>query len=155
PWRPEVYFASLSPRTRRGIAAGALVLAAFVPVAVVIFGGGAGGSINAPVMATDYRAADDAASRGYGRGDPTPYPKDGKPDLKDGKPEKPSTAPGGTQAAPPSAPGKAAPPAAPKKVAPVAGLSQDQMDNAALIVHAGQKAHLPKRAYVIAVATSM
>jgi len=40
-------------------------------------------------------------------------------------------------------------------VAPVAGLNQAQMDNAAAIVAAGKKAGLPKRAYVIAVATAM
>jgi hypothetical protein len=39
--------------------------------------------------------------------------------------------------------------------APVAGLDQTQMNNAKRIVQAGQAMGLPKRAYVIAVATSM
>ena len=63
-------------------------------------------------------------------------------------------APPPVAAAPPVA-APAPPPAAPVKVAPVAGLNQAQMDNAAAIVAAGKKAGLPKRAYVIAVATAM
>ena len=41
------------------------------------------------------------------------------------------------------------------KPRPVAWLDQDQMDNAAIIVHTGEKRGLPKRAYVIAVATAL
>jgi hypothetical protein len=44
---------------------------------------------------------------------------------------------------------------APVKVKPVAGLSQKQMDNAATIVRVGREMGLPKRAWIIAVATAM
>jgi hypothetical protein len=46
-------------------------------------------------------------------------------------------------------------PTKPAKAKPVAGLTQAQMDNAAVIVATGQKQKLPKDAYVIAVATAM
>jgi hypothetical protein len=49
-------------------------------------------------------------------------------------------------------PPRPAPPAHPR---PVAGLTQAQMDNAAIIVRVGQQRHLPRRAMVIAVATAM
>jgi len=57
-----------------------------------------------------------------------------------------------------AAPAKPAAKPAAKKPAPpkpVAGLNQKQMNNAQRIVAAGQKLGLPKRAYVIAVATAM
>jgi hypothetical protein len=44
---------------------------------------------------------------------------------------------------------------APKMPTPVAGLNQTQMNNAYAIVRTGQGMRLPKRAYVIAVATAM
>jgi hypothetical protein len=44
---------------------------------------------------------------------------------------------------------------APKRPKPVAGLSQAQMNNAYQIVQAGKALGMPKRAYVIAVATAM
>jgi hypothetical protein len=46
-------------------------------------------------------------------------------------------------------------PAKPAKPAPVAGLTQAQMDNAAVIVRVGKQAKLPKRAQIIAIATAM
>lgn len=48
-----------------------------------------------------------------------------------------------------------APPAPPADPVPVAGLDQIQMNNALRIVQTGQAMGLPKRAYVIAVATAM
>lgn len=58
---------------------------------------------------------------------------------------------------PAGAAAKAAPKAAtkPRVPTPVAGLSQAQMDNAAKIIQTGQAMGLPKRAYVIAIATAM
>jgi hypothetical protein len=44
---------------------------------------------------------------------------------------------------------------APTMPKPVAGLTQTQMNNAYQIVQAGQALHLPKQAYVIAIATAM
>jgi hypothetical protein len=48
-----------------------------------------------------------------------------------------------------------APAATPAMPVPVAGLTQTQMNNAAAIVAAGKSMGLPKRAYVIAVATAL
>jgi hypothetical protein len=42
-----------------------------------------------------------------------------------------------------------------KRVAPVAGLSKTQMDHAKTIVDVAERMHLPKRAAVVAVSTSM
>ncbi|HZN77995.1 MAG TPA: hypothetical protein VFC00_40810 [Micromonosporaceae bacterium] len=50
---------------------------------------------------------------------------------------------------------KAVKPAKPAKPKPVAGLTQAQMDNAAVIVRVGKQAKLPKRAQIIAIATAM
>lgn len=65
--------------------------------------------------------------------------------------------------APPPAPPLAQPraveasarPAPPPKPAPVGGLTQQQMDHAAVIVAMGQRAGLPERAYVVAIATAL
>jgi hypothetical protein len=48
-----------------------------------------------------------------------------------------------------------APPPPPPKPAPVGGLTQRQMDHAAVIVAMGQRAGLPERAYVVAIATAL
>jgi hypothetical protein len=65
--------------------------------------------------------------------------------------------------APPPAPPLAQPraveasarPAPPPKPTPVGGLTQQQMDHAAVIVAMGQRAGLPERAYVVAIATAL
>ena len=66
----------------------------------------------------------------------------------------PAQPPAQTPAQPPAAPPKPKP-AKPARPQPVAGLTQAQMDNAAVIVRVGKQAKLPKRAQVIAVATAM
>jgi hypothetical protein len=60
-------------------------------------------------------------------------------------------------ATPPATPAPTPPPApaAPPKPRPVAGLTQAQMDNAAIIVQAARQRGLSKRAMVIGVATAM
>ncbi len=83
-------------------------------------------------LSADARAAAERASRSGGR----------------------PAAPAKTAAAKPKPAAKPVPkkPTPPK---PVAGLNQIQMNNAQRIVQAGQKLKLPKRAYVIAIATAM
>ncbi|MEU7610127.1 peptidase M23 [Micromonospora sp. NPDC049204] len=54
-----------------------------------------------------------------------------------------------------AAPARKAAPARPTKPAPVAGLDEDQMENAEAIVRAGRKMGVPRRGLVIAVATAM
>ncbi|WP_433553740.1 peptidase M23 [Micromonospora zamorensis] len=54
-----------------------------------------------------------------------------------------------------SAPARKAAPARPSDPAPVAGLDEDQMENAEAIVRAGRKMGVPRRGLVIAVATAM
>jgi hypothetical protein len=77
----------------------------------------------------------------------------------------PRAAPSKAPASPPAAKATPAPKPTPKKTTatakkaspprPVAGLSQAQMDNAAVIVQVGLAANMSKRALVIAVATAM
>ncbi|MGC9667862.1 hypothetical protein ACNTMW_15065 [Planosporangium sp. 12N6] len=50
---------------------------------------------------------------------------------------------------------KSTPAPAPTKKAPVAGLDEIQMNNAQAIVEAGQEMNLPRRAYVVAIATAL
>ncbi|MGC4810810.1 peptidase M23 [Micromonospora sp. DT228] len=54
-----------------------------------------------------------------------------------------------------AAPVRKAAPARPTRPAPVAGLDEDQMENAEAIVRAGRKMGVPRRGLVIAVATAM
>ncbi|WP_433131875.1 peptidase M23 [Micromonospora sp. CA-240977] len=54
-----------------------------------------------------------------------------------------------------AAPTRKAAPARPTRPAPVAGLDEDQMENAEAIVRAGRKMGVPRRGLVIAVATAM
>ncbi|MET7962377.1 peptidase M23 [Micromonospora zamorensis] len=54
-----------------------------------------------------------------------------------------------------SAPAQKAAPARPTDPAPVAGLDEDQMENAEAIVRTGRKMGVPRRGLVIAVATAM
>lgn len=132
-WRPGVVSSSLSRTTRRRIAAVALALVGLLPATEAAFGGSPKAVTQSSVAAPSDSRTDQAASRGQER----------VPVVQ---------APAPVTAAPPVA---APAPAAPVKVAPVAGLNQAQMDNAAAIVAAGQKAGLPKRAYIVAIATAM
>lgn len=124
--------------TNRWVAAGALGLVVMAPAADALSGAPAP---TASVIATAGAPAEpwaaEAAPRGDARTDAGTQQDSTRPDLARRLPK---------------TSGKSTVPAKPK---PVAGLSQEQMDNAAIIVQAGQKAGLPKRAYVIAVATAM
>ncbi|MFS8478923.1 MAG: hypothetical protein FWJ93_08175 [Micromonosporaceae bacterium] len=97
------------------------------------------GPVTASVLAaedrtTDERAAAARASRGEERSPaPTPSPREQTSE----QPKRPE------------------PPKPPAKPKPVAWLNQAQMDNAEVIVRTGQQVGLPKRAYVIAVATAI
>lgn len=123
--------------TNRWVAAGALGLVVMAPAADALSGAPAPtASVIATAGAPAEPRATGAASRGDARTDARTLPDSTRPDV--------------ARRAAPS--GKSTVPVHPK---PVAGLSQDQMDNAAAIVRAGQKAGLSKRAYVIAVATAM
>ncbi|MCW3817562.1 peptidase M23, partial [Micromonospora sp. DR5-3] len=66
-------------------------------------------------------------------------------------------APVASTAAPATTPAttKPKPKPKPKRIAPVAGLDQDQMDNAKAIVQAGRAMGVPRRGLIIAVATAM
>jgi hypothetical protein len=109
------------------------------------------------------------AARSLDRG-ATPFPSTGTvpslaptPSAGAGTPPASPSAPGSTPAKSPAkptvkattgprvkpSPTKAAPPA------PVGGLTQQQMNNAATIVKVGQQRQMPKRAYVIAIATAL
>jgi hypothetical protein len=121
-------------------------------VAAATGAAGNGGSAPGPAVAagaSSDRSAADRASRG---------------DAREAVPAQPPAALPAAAAVPPAVPAAAPPaaapapkPAAPKpwRPAPVWGLSRAQMDNAYSIVQAGKKHHMPKRAMVIAVATSM
>jgi len=133
--------------TNRWVAASVLGLIVLAPVADAVSGTSVPPATSAAVagVPTD-RAAADAASRGTERTAATPTGKTAKAAA-------PKAAAPKAKAAP-KAPAKAAPKAV-TKPKPVAGLTQAQMDNAAMIVRAGKKVGLPKRAHVIAVATAM
>ena len=77
------------------------------------------------------------------------------PDLA--APQQPPAQPAAGDAAAAAQPAAAQPPApqAPAQAAPVAGLSQEQMDNAKAIVDAGRQLGMPRRGLIIAVATAM
>ena len=159
--------------TNRWVAASVLGLIVLAPVADAVSGTSVPPATSAAVagVPTD-RAAADAASRGTERTAATPTgktakaaaPKAAAPKAAAPKAAAPKVAAPKAKAAPkaaapkakaaPKAPAKAAPKAV-TKPKPVAGLTQAQMDNAAMIVRAGKKVGLPKRAHVIAVATAM
>jgi hypothetical protein len=147
--------------TNRWVAAGILGLLVLAPAADALSGGPASTTDVTAASAVDpattaqpmaERTAEAAAARSAPR---AAAPKDAKPaptaPAKPPAANPPAAKPPAAKPAP-KAPAKRAAAAKPK---PVAGLSQAQMDNAAIVVRAGQKAGLPKRAYVIAVATAM
>jgi hypothetical protein len=125
-------------------------------------------AIGATIAERARARAEQPASRSFHRTAPTVSAK--PPAAKKPAPKKPAPKPpAAKKPAPKPAPKKPAPkkPApkkpAPKKpaprkapaVRPVAGLTQAQMNNAAVIVRTAQKMRMPKRAAVIAVATAM
>lgn len=70
----------------------------------------------------------------------------------------PSTSPSPTPTASATATAKPKPKATkttPARPRPVAGLTQDQMDNAATIVQVGQRLGIPRRGLIVAIATAM
>lgn len=126
------------------VAATVLLILAIVPVANALNGAtarSAAAAADAKSPVGNARSDGDHASRGEARAD--------QPAAQAAPPAEPA---GPAQPAQPQQP---AAPAQPPKPRLVAGVSQAQMDNAAAIVETGKRAGLPKRAYVIAVATAM
>jgi hypothetical protein len=98
----------------------------------------AAASDTAPIVPDESaRAAADRAARDFARPDPSASPVPSAP-----APSPPAPAP------PPPSP-------QPAKRAPVAGLSQAEMDNAVAIIETGKRMNVPKRAHVVAIATSL
>lgn len=93
-------------------------------------------------------AEEEAASRALNR---TPAPTTPAPRVSPTATATARLTPKKTRRATPTAK-KSTPPARPR---PVAGLTQAQMDNAAIIVRVGREMGLPRRAWIIAVATAM
>jgi len=100
----------------------------------------------------DERALREEASRSMPRVTPSPTKAAAKPTPTPTK--APTPAPANTTATPTAKPSPTKPPA-PAKPAPVAGLTQDQMDNAAAIVKVGQTMQLSRWGIIIAIATAM
>jgi hypothetical protein len=99
------------------------------------------------------RAAD-TTSRGAARAaapsPPAPTASEPAASVAQAPPEPPP------QAQPRAVEASASPaPTPPPKPAPVGGLNQRQMDHAAVIVAMGQRAGLPERAYIVAIATAL
>ncbi|WP_446219664.1 peptidase M23 [Micromonospora sp. IBHARD004] len=130
-------------RTRLAVATGAVCCLGLVGVAQV--GAGAIGGTETPAQPVEVaqRATPDAASRGSERQTPAPVAQTADPDVSPSATKKPAAKP------------KPKPKPKPKRIAPVAGLDEDQMDNAKAIVRAGRDMGVPRRGLVIAVATAM
>ncbi|MBM0225134.1 MULTISPECIES: peptidase M23 [Micromonospora] len=128
-------------RTRLAVATGAVCCLGLVGVTQV--GAGAVGGTKAPAQPAEVaeRATPDAASRGSDRQTPAPVAQTADPDVSPSATKKPVAKP--------------KPKPKPKRIAPVAGLDEDQMDNAKAIVRAGRDMGVPRRGLVIAVATAM
>jgi hypothetical protein len=130
----------------------AVALLAAVTIGSVSVGVSAGGSDTPTVQAADVtggvasRQADVASRSGTRAAAPAAAPSSA------------ATAPAAasTKDAAAAAPKAAATaPAAPAQPAVVAGLSTTQMEHAATIISVGKQMNLPKRAYVVAIATAM
>ncbi|GAA4564254.1 hypothetical protein GCM10023176_09920 [Micromonospora coerulea] len=128
-------------RTRLAVATGAVCCLGLVGFSQV--GAGAVGGDRTPAQPAEVaqRSTPDAASRGAARPTPAPGASTADPDV----------APSATK----KAAAKPKPKPKPKRIAPVAGLDEDQMDNAKAIVRAGRDMGVPRRGLVIAVATAM
>ncbi|MGW5668028.1 peptidase M23 [Micromonospora sp. NPDC003776] len=134
-------------RTKLAVATGAVCCLGLLGFSQVGIGGVGGATSPAPSQQeVAQRAALDAASRGLERQTPAPT-----------TPTTPAASPTPTATATPAATTKPKPKAKPKpkRIVPVAGLDQDQMDNAKKIVQAGREMGVPRRGLVIAVATAM
>jgi hypothetical protein len=107
--------------------------------------------------------ADTRASRNRSRATPPPTnppannPVSGNPAPTNPPPTNPARGTAPASSTTPAQVPAAQPPASPAstKRAPVAGLSQSQMDNAVAIVEAGRQMNLPRRAFVVAIATAL
>jgi pyruvate/2-oxoglutarate dehydrogenase complex dihydrolipoamide acyltransferase (E2) component len=140
-------FAARPGRTKLAVATGAvcclLGLVGFSQVGV----GAVGAPASPPPSQQEIaqRAELDQASRGMARQTPAPASPTAGPTPS----IVPSTTPSVTKKPKPKAKPR------PKRIVPVAGLDQDQMDNAKKIVQAGREMRMPRRGLVIAVATAM
>ncbi|WP_406045965.1 peptidase M23 [Micromonospora sp. NBC_00898] len=128
-------------RTRLAVATGAVCCLGLVGFTQV--GADAVGGTKAPAQPAELaqRATPDVASRGIDRQPPAPVAQTADPDVSPSATKKPVAKP--------------KPKPKPKRIAPVAGLDEDQMDNAKAIVRAGRDMGVPRRGLVIAVATAM
>ncbi|MFG2057353.1 peptidase M23 [Micromonospora sp. NPDC048930] len=135
-------FAARPGRTKLAVATGAVCCLGLVGFSQVGAGaiGGAASPAPSPQEVAE-RAAVDAASRGMARETTAPVTPTATPSATPSATAKPKPKP------------KAKP--KPKRIVPVAGLDQDQMDNAKKIVQAGREMGVPRRGLVIAVATAM
>ncbi|MFE9691741.1 peptidase M23 [Micromonospora sp. NPDC005806] len=131
-------------RTKLAVATGAVCCLGLVGFSQVTAPLG-GSPSPAPSQELAQRADVDAASRSMERQTPTPAPT--TPTAT------PSATPIATTKPKPKPKPKAKP--KPRRIAPVAGLDQDQMDNAKAIVKAGREMGVPRRGLIIAVATAM
>ncbi|MFG3689916.1 peptidase M23 [Micromonospora sp. NPDC047740] len=136
-------------RTKLAVATGAVCCLGLLGVSQV--GADAvDGSAPATSEEVAQRAAADAASRGLTRetpAAPTPTPAASTP-TPVASTANPDTTPATKKPKPKPKP-------KPKRIVPVAGLDQDQMDNAKAIVQAGRDMGVPRRGLIIAVATAM
>ncbi|NES15430.1 MULTISPECIES: peptidase M23 [Micromonospora] len=135
-------FAARPGRTKLAVATGAVCCLGLVGFSQVGVGGVGDSTSPAPSQQeVAQRAALDAASRGMARQAPAPASPTVSPT--------PTATPAATKKPKPKAKPR------PKRIVPVAGLDQDQMDNAKKIVQAGREMGVPRRGLVIAVATAM
>ncbi|MET8361267.1 peptidase M23 [Micromonospora sp. NPDC005171] len=154
-WRPAGFlrtrlsrfsnpFVARRGRTRMAAATGAVCCLGLAGVAVI--GAGPAGESFTPDQRAEIaqRAEADAASRGRGRESAAPVT--GSPTAE----SRASSALPTAKSTP-----KSKPKPKPERVVPVAGLDQAQMNNAKMIVRAGEEMDVPRRALVIAVATAM
>ncbi|MCZ7379822.1 peptidase M23 [Micromonospora sp. WMMC250] len=139
-------FAARRGRARMAVATGAVCCLGLAGVAVI--GASPAGESFTPDQRAEIaqRAEADAASRGRGRESAAPVTESPTAESRES-----SALP--TAKSTPKA--KATSKPKPKRVVPVAGLDQAQMNNAKMIVRAGEEMDVPRRALVIAVATAM
>jgi hypothetical protein len=103
-------------------------------------------------------AAENRGSRDHNRAAPTPGARSSSAgSSKAGSSSAGSSKAGSSKANAQSAPSQQKPAASPSptKPSPVAGLDQAAMDNATAIVDAGREMNLPRRAFVVAIATAL
>jgi pyruvate/2-oxoglutarate dehydrogenase complex dihydrolipoamide acyltransferase (E2) component len=139
---PANPFTTRPGRTKVAMVTGAVCCLGLVGGFAQVGAGAVGGSADRDQrVEIAQRAAPDVASRGLARTPATPATTAADPDVSPSATTKPKPKP------------KAKP--KPRRIAPVAGLDEDQMDNAKSIVRAGRAMGVPRRGLVIAVATAM